>query len=134
MDYERSVVKSYAKKKQRGSPNSYIEQIPASTSGTATIDKNKEILASTSGTADPDKNKDIPVSTSGTTRNIEQIPASMAHQTDLFAGITPKVQNAIDAMGEVELAQVISFFEQTKLPIGGLVGLEDILADKNSRI
>jgi hypothetical protein len=122
-DYERPVDKSYAKKKQRGSPNSYIEQIPVSTSGTATTDKNKEIPASTSGTAAPYKNEEIPVSTLWTARNIEQIPASMTHQTDLFAGITPEVQNAIDAMGEKELAQVISFFEQTKLPIGGLVGL-----------
>jgi hypothetical protein len=54
----------------------------------------------------------------------------MTHQTDLFAGITPEVQNVIDAMGEEELAQVISFFEQTKLPIGGLIGLEDLPADK----
>jgi hypothetical protein len=28
----------------------------------------------------------------------------------LFAGITAEVQNTIDAMGEEELAQVISFF------------------------
>jgi hypothetical protein len=48
-DYERSVDKSYAKKRQRGSSNSYIEQTPASTSGTATTDKNNEIPASTSG-------------------------------------------------------------------------------------
>jgi hypothetical protein len=33
-----------------------------------------------------------------------QIPSSTTHQTDLFAGITPEVQNAIDAMGEEELA------------------------------
>jgi hypothetical protein len=33
-DYEHLVDKSYAKKRQRGSPNSYIEQIPASMSGT----------------------------------------------------------------------------------------------------
>jgi hypothetical protein len=111
-------------------PNSYIEQIPVSTSGTATTDKNKEIPASTSGTAAPDKNEEIPASMSGTARNIEQIPASTTHQTDLFAGITPEVQNAIDAMGEEELDQVISFFEQTKLPIGGLIGLEDLPADK----
>jgi hypothetical protein len=107
--------KSYAKKKQRGSPNSYIEQIPTSTIGTATTDKNKEIPASTSGTA----------------RNIEQIPASTTHQTNLFAGISPQLQNAIDDMGEDELAQVINFFEQTKLPIGDLIGLEDLPADKN---
>jgi hypothetical protein len=69
--------------------------------------------------------------TSGTTENIEQIPASTTHQTDLFAGITSEVQNDIDAMGEEQLAQVISFFEQTKLPIGGLIGLEDLPADKN---
>jgi hypothetical protein len=101
-NYERSVDKSYAKKKQRGSPNSYIEPIPASTSRTATIDKNKEILASTSGTAAPNKNEEIPASTSGTTSNIKKIRASTTHQTDLFAGITPDVQNAIDAMGEEE--------------------------------
>jgi hypothetical protein len=130
-DYERSVDKSYAKKKQRGSPNTYIEQIPASTSGTATTDKNKEIPALTSGTAAPDKNEEIPASMSGAARNIEQIPASTTHQTDLFAGITPEVQNAIDAMGEEQLAQVISFFEQTKLPFGGLISLEDLPADKN---
>jgi hypothetical protein len=110
-DYEHSVDKSHAKKKQRGSPNSYIEQIPASTSGTATTDKNKEFPASTPGTAAPDKNEEIPASTLGDARNIEQIPASTTHQTDLFAGITPEVQNVVDAMGEEELAQVISFFE-----------------------
>jgi hypothetical protein len=75
-DYEHSVDKSYAKKKQRGSPNSYIEQIPTSTSGTATTNKNKEIPASTSVTAAPEKNEEIPASTSGTARNIKQIPAS----------------------------------------------------------
>jgi hypothetical protein len=36
-------------------------------------------------------------------------------------------------MGEEELAQVISFFEQTKTPIGGLIGLEDLPADKNQK-
>jgi hypothetical protein len=41
------------------------------------------------------------------------------------------VQKAIDDMGEDELAQVISFFEQTKLPMGGLISLEDLLVDKN---
>jgi hypothetical protein len=130
-DYERSVDKSSAKKRQRGSPNNYIEQIPASTSGTATTDKNKEIHASTSGTATTDKNKEIPASTSGTARNIEQIPASTTHQTNLFAGISPQVQKAIDDMCEDELAQVISFYEQTKLPIGGLIDLEDLPVDKN---
>jgi hypothetical protein len=59
MDYERSVDKSYANKRQQGSPNSYIEQIPASTSGTATTNKNKEIPALTSGTAAIDKKKEI---------------------------------------------------------------------------
>jgi hypothetical protein len=55
----------------------------------------------------------------------------MTHQTNLFADISPQVQNAIDVMGEEELAQFISFFEQTKLPIGGLIGLEDLPMDKN---
>jgi hypothetical protein len=108
-DYERSVDKSYAKKKQRGSPNSYIKQIPASTSGTATTDKNKEILASTSGTAAPDKNEEIPSLTSGTARNIEQIPASTTNRTNLFAGLSAEAQKSIDNMSEEELARVISF-------------------------
>jgi hypothetical protein len=128
-DYERLVDKSYAKKKQRGSPNSYIKQIPASTSGTATTDKNKEIP--TSGTTAPDKNKEIPALTSGTATNIEQIPASTTHQTNLFEGISPEVQKAIDVMSEDALAELITFYEQTKLPVGGLIGLEDLLVDKN---
>jgi hypothetical protein len=49
----------------------------------------------------------------------------------LFAGISAQVQKAIDDMGADELAQVISFFEQTELPIGGLISLEDLPADKN---
>jgi hypothetical protein len=72
-DYECSVDKSYAKKRQRGSPNSYIEQIPASTSGTATTDKNKEIPASTSGTTATDKNNEIHASTSRTSTNINYL-------------------------------------------------------------
>jgi hypothetical protein len=49
----------------------------------------------------------------------------------LFAGISPEVQKAIDIMSEDELAQLITFYEQTKLPIGGLIGYEDLPADKN---
>jgi hypothetical protein len=48
---------------------------------------------------------------SGTARDIEQIPASTTHQTNLFAGISPQVQNAIDDLGEEKLARVISFFQ-----------------------
>jgi hypothetical protein len=81
MDYEHSVDKSYVKKRQRGLLNSYIEQIPASTLGTAT-NKNKEMPTSTSGTA-TNKNKEIPASMLGIATNIEQIPASMIDQTNL---------------------------------------------------
>jgi hypothetical protein len=130
-DYERSVDKSYAKKRQQGSPNSYIEQIPASTSGTATTGKNKEIPASTSGTATIEKNKEIPASMSGIATNIEQIPASTTHQTNLFVGISPEVQKAIDIMSEDERARLISFYEQTKTHVGGIIGFEDLPADKN---
>jgi hypothetical protein len=49
----------------------------------------------------------------------------------LFAGINPEVQKAIDIMSEEELARLISFYEQTKKPIGGIIGLEDLPADKN---
>jgi hypothetical protein len=100
-DYERSVDESYAKKRQRGSLNSYIEQIPASTSGTST-NKNKE-----------------------------QIDASITDQTNLFAGLSAEAQKVIDNMSEAELANVISFYEHTKMPLGGILGLEDLLADKN---
>jgi hypothetical protein len=83
------------------------------------------------GIAAPDKNKEIPVSTSGTATNIEQIPASTTHQTNLFAGISPEVQKAIDIMSEDALAELITFYEQTKLLVGGLISLEDLPADKN---
>jgi hypothetical protein len=46
-------------------------------------------------------------------------------------GISPQVQKAIDIMYVDELAQLITFYEQTKLPIGGLIGYEDLLVDKN---
>jgi hypothetical protein len=98
-------------------------------SGTATTDKNKEIP--TSGTAAHRQEQGDSYVDVGTTRNIEQIPASMTHQTNLFAGISPQVQKAIDVMCEDELAQLITFYEQTKLPVGGLIGYEDLPADKN---
>jgi hypothetical protein len=98
-------------------------------SGTDT-NKNKEIPASTSGTA-PNKNKEVPASTSGTATNIEQIPASMTDQTYLFAGLNAEAQKVIDNMFEEELANVISFYEQTKIPFGGILSLEDLPADKN---
>jgi hypothetical protein len=46
-------------------------------------------------------------------------------------GISAKVQKAIDIMSEEELARVISFYDQTKMPLGGILGLEDLLVDKN---
>jgi hypothetical protein len=64
-DYELSVDKSYSKKRHRGLPNSYIEQIPASTSGTAT-NKNKE----------------------------KQIDASTTDRTNLFAGLSVEAQKS----------------------------------------
>jgi hypothetical protein len=48
----------------------------------------------------------------------------------LFAGISAEVQKAIN-MSEQELARVISFYEQTKMPLGGILGLEDLPASKN---
>jgi hypothetical protein len=74
---------------------------------------------------------EIPVSTSGTATNIEQIPASMTDRTNLCAGISPEVQKAIDIMSEDELAWVISFYEQTKMPVGSIISLEDLPMDKN---
>jgi hypothetical protein len=74
--------------------------------------------------------KEVPVPTSGTATNIEQIPASTTDRTNLFASISAEVQKAIDNMSE-ELARVVSFYEQTKMPLGGIFGLEDLPADKN---
>jgi hypothetical protein len=34
-------------------------------------------------------------------------------------------------MSAEELAHVINFYEQTKMPVGGILGLEDLPADKN---
>jgi hypothetical protein len=55
----------------------------------------------------------------------------MTHQTNLFASISLEVQKAIDIMSEDELAHLITFYEQTKLPVGDLIGYEDLLANKN---
>jgi hypothetical protein len=49
----------------------------------------------------------------------------------LFAGISPEVQKAINIMSEDGLAWLISFYEQTKIPAGGIIGFEDLPADKN---
>jgi hypothetical protein len=46
-------------------------------------------------------------------------------------GLSADAQKAINNMSEEELANVISFYEQTKMPLGGILGLEDLLADKN---
>jgi hypothetical protein len=55
----------------------------------------------------------------------------MTHQTNLFAGISPEVQKAINIMSEDELARLISFYEQTKMPVGGIISYEDLPTDKN---
>jgi hypothetical protein len=55
----------------------------------------------------------------------------MSDRTNLFAGISAEVQKGIDIMSEEELAQVISFYEQTKMPLGGILSLEDLPADKS---
>jgi hypothetical protein len=49
----------------------------------------------------------------------------------LFAGINPEVQKSIDIMFEDELARLINFYEQTNMLVGGLIGYEDLPADKN---
>jgi hypothetical protein len=49
----------------------------------------------------------------------------------LLASLSAEAQKAIDIMYEEELAQVISFYEQTKMPIGGILGLEDLPTNKN---
>jgi hypothetical protein len=49
----------------------------------------------------------------------------------LFAGISPEVQKAIDIMSEDELARLISVYEQTKMPVGGLIVYKDLPAEIN---
>jgi hypothetical protein len=73
------------------------------------------------------------VSTPGTATNKkkEQIDASMTDQTNLFAGLSAEAQKVIDNMSEAELANVISFYEQTKIPLGGILSLEDLITDNN---
>jgi hypothetical protein len=46
-------------------------------------------------------------------------------------GISPEVQKAIDIMSKDELAWLIIFYEQTKMSVGGIIGFEDLPADKN---
>jgi hypothetical protein len=49
----------------------------------------------------------------------------------LFAGLSVEAQKVIDNMSADELAQVIYFYEQTKMPIAGILGHEDLLVDNN---
>jgi hypothetical protein len=37
-------------------------------------------------------------------------------------------------MSEEELARLITFYEQTKMHVGGIIGLEDLPADKNQEL
>jgi hypothetical protein len=55
----------------------------------------------------------------------------MTHQTNLFVGISLEVQKAIDIMSEDELARLISFYEQTKMLVGGIISYEVLPVDKN---
>jgi hypothetical protein len=73
------------------------------------------------------------VSTPGTATNKkkEQIDASKTDRTNLFAGLSAEAQKVIDNMSEAELANVISFYEQTKIPLGGILSLEDLITDNN---
>jgi hypothetical protein len=41
------------------------------------------------------------------------------------------MQKVIDIMSGDELAQLITFYEQTKMHVGGLISYEDLPADKN---
>jgi hypothetical protein len=102
MDYDRLVDKSYQKKRRRGLSNSYIDQIPTSTLGTTT-NKNKE----------------------------KQIDASTTNLTDLFVGLSAEEQADIENMFQEQLAHVIEFYEQIGMPIGGILGLQDLPTDKN---
>jgi hypothetical protein len=47
----------------------------------------------------------------------------MTDRTNLFVGLSADAQKAINNMSEEELANVISFYEQTKMPLGGILGL-----------
>jgi hypothetical protein len=49
----------------------------------------------------------------------------------LFGGLNGGAQVAIDNISAEELAHVIKLYEQTKMPIAGIIGLEDLPADKN---
>jgi hypothetical protein len=45
--------------------------------------------------------------------------------------ISAEVQKSIDIISEQELARLITFYEQSKMPIGGIISLEDLPVDKN---
>jgi hypothetical protein len=49
----------------------------------------------------------------------------------LFAGLSAQAQKVIDNMSIEEMAQVIYFYEQTKMPLGGILSLEDLPVDRN---
>jgi hypothetical protein len=96
------VDKSFQKKRRQGSLNSNIEQIPASTSGTAT-NKNKE----------------------------KQTDTSTTNQSDFVASLSAEEQAALENMSEEQLAHVIDLNEKTGMLVGSILGLQDLLVDKN---
>jgi hypothetical protein len=49
----------------------------------------------------------------------------------LFAGLSAEAQKAIDNMSADELVQVIYFDKQKKMPIAGILGLEDLPSNNN---
>jgi hypothetical protein len=55
----------------------------------------------------------------------------MTDPINLFVGLCAEAQKVIDNMSAEELAHLINFYEQTKMPLGGILGLEDLPADKH---
>ena len=115
-DYDRSLLKSMKKKRQGGSPNSYIDQVPGSTMPQDYRKKKKATQASTS-TKEPSTKKATEASTSGV-------------QTYVASGLTA-TERALALMDTAQLANVIQMQEATGLPLEYILGHESPPRDKN---
>jgi hypothetical protein len=61
----------------------------------------------------------------------KQIDASTANPTDFVTGLNAEEQAALENMLTEQLAHVITFYEQTGMPVGAILGRQDLPADKN---
>ena len=130
-DYDRSLHKSLKKKRQGGSPNSYIDQVPGSTMPQDYRKKKKATQASTS-TKEPSTKKVTQTLTSAKEPSMKKATQALTSgvQTYVASGLTAP-ERALALMPAEQVAHVIQMQEATGLPLEFVLGHESPPRDKN---